>query len=160
MPIRIIAATTSDVDTIVRLNGVVQDHHVRLRPDFFRADWDVAALRDLWRARLGEEAGRVALAMLDGTPAGSIWFEIEERPADALRHAERRIYIHHLAVEASARRRGVGSALLRHAETEAARLGIAEVLLHVWAANAVARSFYAAQGYVPRNMVLARVAAG
>ena len=54
-----------------------------------------------------------------------------------------------LAVAASARRLGVGRALMAEAEAVATELGLARVELDVRAWNEGAARFYAALGYAP-----------
>ena len=62
-------------------------------------------------------------------------------------------YLYGLKVEASARRRGVGSALMRAAEAVAARHGAAAVELEVAADNPAAQAMYARLGYSEKKVI-------
>lgn len=150
MPLQIHRASPRDIPDIVRLNGVVQDVHARIDPELFRADWDAGALADDWRTRLADTDGAVALARVERRAVGYVWFVVQDQPRDALHHPRRRIYVHHIAVEADARGAGAGAALLDEAEREARRLGIGSVALDAWAANALAQGFFERRGYRPR----------
>ena len=56
-------------------------------------------------------------------------------------------WLHRLAVSTSQRRAGVGTALVRRAEAEMAKLGCPKVNLQVRATNAAVIGFYRAIGY-------------
>jgi ribosomal protein S18 acetylase RimI-like enzyme len=138
------------------LNGVVQDLHAQLYPDIFRSDWAPSDLETFWTDRLNDEDSRVAIATLDSHPVGYIWFEVQTREQDALHLHRRRIYVHHIAVDESARGAGVGTKLLDQAESEAERVGISNVLLDAWTSNSTAQGFFGARGYDPVNVVLSK----
>jgi ribosomal protein S18 acetylase RimI-like enzyme len=154
MLLQIRRAQLSDIPEIVQLNGVVQNLHAQMSPDIFRADWEAAAFEEFWRKRLNEQADTVALAMLNGVPVGYIWFQVQDRPQDAFRLPQRRMYIHHIAVKDKVRRSGIGTQLLEHAEAEAQRLSISDIVLDVWASNSTSHAFFNSRGYCPVNLVL------
>jgi len=83
-------------------------------------------------------------------PTGYLWFEVQDRPETPLTLARKRFYIHHLSVQAGARRHGIASALLRHVEAEALSGGITNIALDTWAANESAR------GFTPFNLSLSK----
>ena len=103
-------------------------------------------------AKLALSENHVRLADGDDGPSGYVWFEVQERPETPLTLARKRIYIHHLSVRPTARRRGVASALLRQVEAEAQAGGITIIALDTWAANVAARNFFAACGFAPFNL--------
>lgn len=147
MPTQITEASIADLSDIVRLNGIVQDLHARLRPDIFRADWTPAGLEVAWRDRLTEMHNMVSIARLGCEAVGYIWFEVESRPQNALLRPRKRIYVHHVAIDDSARRSGIGARLLARAEREASRLGISTIVLDTWVPNTGAQAFFRAAGY-------------
>ncbi len=65
-------------------------------------------------------------------------------------------YVGELVVDASAERRGVGSALMLAAEGWARERGLAHVTLETGAANAAARAFYGALGYRDEDIRLTK----
>jgi len=157
MLVQIRRAQLSDIPEIVQLNGDVQNLHAQMSPDIFRADWEVSAFEEFWRKRLNEQADTVVLAMLDGAPVGYIWFQVQDRPQDAFRLSQRRVYIHHIAVKDKVRRSGVGTQLLEYAEAEAQRLGISDIVLDVWASNSSSRAFFNSRGYCLSNLILKKM---
>lgn len=149
-------AAKTDLPDLVRLHGEVQDLHACLSPDLFRADYESAALETFWTQRLDDPAITVVVATLDGGIIGCISFELQDRPQTTLYLPRRRIYVHHLVVGELAQGKGAGAALLDYAEAEARSLGISDVLLDSWAANAKAQAFFKARGYGPLNVVLGK----
>jgi GNAT superfamily N-acetyltransferase len=65
-------------------------------------------------------------------------------------------WVAYMAVERSARGRGIGSALLAAAEDEARRLGAPYIALMVTEANAPARALYERAGYVAERRLLCK----
>ena len=61
--------------------------------------------------------------------------------------ARRKLYLADLCVRSDARRRGIGSQLLREAERYAAQRGYSEIYLHVDAHNEIAKRLYSQCGY-------------
>lgn len=62
-------------------------------------------------------------------------------------------WVYSLAVSPSARRRGIGTALMRHVERELAARGCPKVNLQVLAANAATVAFYQTLGYAVEERV-------
>jgi len=67
-----------------------------------------------------------------------------------------RAYVNLLAVDAAAEGRGVGRALMEHAERWARERGCLEVCLDVFAGNAGATAFYERLGYRPDHVRMAK----
>ena len=66
-------------------------------------------------------------------------------------HDGRRGYIYHLCVDPSARRRGVGRALVARAEAALQKEGIRKAALVCFASNAEGNAFWASLGYIRRD---------
>lgn len=62
--------------------------------------------------------------------------------------------MHHLSVSPDARRSGVASALMAHAEARAEGEELDEIALSHWAANSAAKQFFAGQGFEPYQLLL------
>lgn len=150
-------ASIADVDALVRLNREVQSLHAELEPTYFKADTASDEVRAFFRAKLEAPDNHIRLSDGDTGPNGYVWFEIQERPGTPFTLPNRRVYVHHLAVEKMARRCGIASALLARVETEARSAGIDNVVLDVWAANASARSFFTAHGFASFNLMLRKI---
>jgi ribosomal protein S18 acetylase RimI-like enzyme len=153
MSVTVRSATESDLDAAVALNMVVQDLHVALYPRDFNAVVDPAGAATWFAARLSEPNNVIAIAELDATPVGYVWFERQTRPETLFAPSRRRIYLHHLSVGPKARRRGVATALLHFVEQFAIAEGMTDIVLDTWAANADAQAFFTARGFAPRQMV-------
>jgi len=104
-------------------------------PDALLAAMTVEGREARWREILA--SGSVVLVAEEGEDVvgwTAVWPEVGE--------------VKGLYVRPDRARRGIGSALLRAAHRELAAAGREEAVLWVFAANAAARAFYAAHGYV------------
>jgi len=135
MTISVRAASAADVDDIVRLNREVQQLHAELEPSFFKSNFDNEEVAAFFDAKLALPEHHIRLADSGEGPHGYVWFEVQDRQETPLTLAGKRIYIHHLSVQAGARRRGIASALLRQVEAEALTSGVTNVALDTWAGN-------------------------
>jgi ribosomal protein S18 acetylase RimI-like enzyme len=150
MTILVRAASEADIDTLGELNGFVQGLHARLYPNDFKQTLGANDLRAFFAARLGA----IAVAESDSATVGYVWCEAQNLPETPFTPAKPRVYVHHLSVAPSARRRGVGAALMRHVLQWAEAQGLQEITLGVWAANRDALRFFKAQGFVPTTATL------
>ena len=109
--------------------------------------WEAA---DLDPARLGRDvaAGMHRIAEVDGEPAGTIRFQLEDEEfwPDLLGSGED-AYVHRLAVRRSFARRGVGGALLDWAARHAAALGRRQLRLDCDHHRQRLRAFYERSGF-------------
>ena len=127
---------------------------MEIAPALFRRDIADGEWRRYWAGRLNAPGTTVAVAETGtGVLTGSILFDVQDRPQSLFTHAHRRLFIEHLVVDPDWRRAGIGAGLMQYAEDRAAALGIGELRLGVWAANAPAQAFFAGAGYQPLNMV-------
>lgn len=115
-------------------------------------------LADGYRAALltalddeGPEAATLIAEDRDGRPLGFISLRI----ADAIGSGPR-CHIADLAVSREARRRGVGTTLVRAAEVWCAEHGLDGIDLDVWATNERALAFYRSLGYVSESQRLVK----
>ena len=144
MAVLVRPASEADLDAIVELNRFVQQLHADLHPDDFKQAPDADGVRAFFVARLSA----IAVAESESAIVGYVWYETQSLPETAFSPAKSRLYVHHLSVAPSARRRGVAAALMRHVERLASVRGLSEIVLGAWAANKVALRFFAAQGFV------------
>jgi ribosomal protein S18 acetylase RimI-like enzyme len=156
MRISLRVASATDIDDIVRLNRDVQQLHAELEPSFFKSNVNNEEVAAFFAAKLALSENHIRLADSGDGPIGYVWFEVQDRPETPLTLARKRIYIHHLSVQAGARRHGIASALLRRVEAEALADGITNIALDTWAANGSARGFFESRGFTPFNFSLGR----
>ena len=118
---------------------------------------DCEAVMAVWRAAEGvglssTDSPQGFARFLDRNPGLSF---VAEEAGDIVGgvlcgHDGRRGYIHHLAVRADCRRRGVASILVRRCLDELAAQGIDKCHLFVFADNQAAIAFWQAGGWTPR----------
>jgi [ribosomal protein S18]-alanine N-acetyltransferase len=98
-------------------------------------------------------------------PGGPLWVVRPSAGATAVGflascERPRHLYIQGLAVDPTARRRGAGAALLRHAAGYARGRGLGELVLHVMPHNRAALGLYGREGFVVHRLVPAFYANG
>lgn len=125
VPIRTIEAR--DIPAILRLQGSTPA----------AAQWSESAYRELIRA--GQNAW---VAEQDGILVGFLVARLTAAEMEIL----------NLSVHANLRRKGIGTALLRHALVWGAQNGSCKVFLEVRSSNNEARSFYEAHGFAPAGV--------
>ena len=130
----------------------------RLNPGPTASPRDPAAMADYFRrlaaGEIEEPAGAETFVAVDaaGMPLGLIAL----RPSEDYFTGHGRAYVETLVVTPEAEGRGVGVALMRHAEAWARARRFAEVALDVFAGNDRARAFYQCLGYRPDHIRLAK----
>ncbi|MDE2334143.1 MAG: GNAT family N-acetyltransferase [Rhodospirillales bacterium] len=110
----------------------------------YAAPMDPAQARAFWRERAAHVARggrRIGVAWLDGRIVGSVMLDLEVPAIEQHRAAVKK-----LLVAPSARRRGIGAALLAAAEAEAARLGCSLLTLDARTGGEAER-LYLARGW-------------
>jgi ribosomal protein S18 acetylase RimI-like enzyme len=83
------------------------------------------------------------VATIEGAPVGTVMGGYDGH----------RGWVYSLAVRPDVRRRGVGTALMRHLERELARRGCPKVNLQVLASNAATVAFYTKLGYAVEERI-------
>lgn len=105
--IRVRDATSDDVDALTGLAAQVQTLHAQGRSDLFRpADPD--ALRDFLIARLADDFIVLIAEDHDGHALGYLLADVASRPESSFLLPHTSLYVHHIAVDADARRQRVG----------------------------------------------------
>lgn len=148
-------ASISDVPHLTRLNAHVHDLHVAAEPEIYR-ETDPDEVTERFRQILSVDGGSEAfIAWLDGAPVGHVVFRAIGRPGHAYAHPSRYLLVDQLAVDAAARRRGVGRALMDAVVTRARELELPQIELDVRSHNRGAMAFYDAIGYGEQSRRLA-----
>ncbi|PPA69456.1 GNAT family N-acetyltransferase [Jeotgalibacillus proteolyticus] len=137
---------TFDTTLMTKLNKTVQDEHVRLYPEVFN-EYDFSSVHEALVQILKSGTHEVYLAEEDGEPAGYVWFERIEKPANAFKKEYRALYIHQISVLPSSQHKGCGTRLMEKVEERASELGIQRIELDYWSDNKSAKRFYEKQGF-------------
>ena len=149
-------AAIDDIKTLVALNAYVQKSHSTFEPNIFRAEIGDTELQAFFSEVLRKACNMVFLAFSERTPVGYIWFEIQDLSQNPFKFGRKQAYIHHIAVDAGVRRKGVASQLFSIVEEEARLCGISQILLDVWSKNHNAQEFFCAQGFSTQRLVLVK----
>lgn len=147
-------ATVADAFTLAGLNEHVHESHLRAEPTLYRAT-DPAELATWFATRLSDPDVVVFLAGAE-QPIGFAVVVHMRAPQTPFSPPRERLLLDQIAVAASARRRGVGRALMNAAEQHARSLGLQSVQLDVRAFNVEAQRFYESLGYAPVQLRLER----
>ena len=142
-----------DRQALMRILQEIDLYHVQLAPQVFRAH-EVSEQEAEERLAKPAEAWTLC-AEWDGQVVGLVYLCVREWPPLPMFVPGRFLLIDNLAVLESHRGRGIGTALMRAAEAHAVALGIEDVRLTVWEANAQAAQFYSGLGYqtMTRNLI-------
>jgi ribosomal protein S18 acetylase RimI-like enzyme len=152
---RVRDAVDDDVDGLTALLAQVQSLHAAERPDLFRPA-DHVSLRSFWRERLRDES-MILVAEHGGTDlVGYLLAELMQRPESAFQLPHTAVYVHHIAVDDTARRSGVGRALMAAISERARDAGAAFLRLDSWSFNMEAHRFFDAEGFTTSRLVFER----
>lgn len=153
--IRVRDAEVQDLEDLTALAAQVQELHAEGRPDLFRPA-DPGELRRFLERRLEAEDIVLVAVRSNGEPVGYVLAEHVDRQQSPFLHAHRTVYVHHIAVDRSARRSGVGEALMAEIAGRAHLLEADSVRLDSWSFNSEAHRFFEAQGFEATRRVFER----
>jgi ribosomal protein S18 acetylase RimI-like enzyme len=148
-------ATSDDLKPAAALGAeIVRLHHATNSQRFFMVD-DVEQGYAAWLSNELERPGAVVLvAELDGSVVGYAYGAIEERDWSLL--VENHGALHDICVAASARRLGVGRALMRAMIEYLEHLGAPQILLRAMVQNEAAQRLAAELGFKPTMLEMTR----
>lgn len=132
---------------------MVQDLHVRERPDVFKSV-DVAGLSGWFRQTLATGLWKVWIAQMGTTAVGYAAALQQQRAANVFCFEQRWLEIEQIGVLPQFQKKGVAQALIEQVCRSATDLGIAQVQLNTWTFNQSAHSAFERLGFAPRNLRL------
>jgi GNAT superfamily N-acetyltransferase len=149
-------ATSRDSEALGRLGALLMEvHHGFDRRRFLAPGEDAAAgYARFLVSRLHDASSAVFVAELDGAVVGYCYAAIEPLSWKELR--DEAGFIHDLALEPTARRRGAGRALLEAAIDWFRGRDLARVMLWTSPANDVARDLFEQSGFRPTMIEMTR----
>lgn len=140
-------AVMEDAGIIAALTLPVQDVHVAARPDIFHPMQVTEALMRETVGRLSAPDHYYFIAEVKGEAAGCVFALLRERSEDLYTNAMRFLAVDQISVSPEYRSQGCGEALMARVAALAKELGVARVVLDVWAFNARAIDFYERLGF-------------
>lgn len=144
--VRIRNATAGDLETLLALNAFVQRQHAEALPRLFKPPEISQQSIDAFQAFLKDSDSFLLLAE-DIAPAGCLYAQFQNRPANWARLELNLLCIQHMVVAPRFRRQGVGTLLMSAALDAARGRKITRVEVDVWSFNSDARRFYAKHGF-------------
>lgn len=154
-----ISIRAHDADDLSALKSLVSEMHDALRP--YDAYLPPAAdiIDDYFEYLVrgsAESAGRFLVAEEDGQVVGYLCFFGLCSPPEPDQYPEEYTAVVDVYVRPAHRRRGIGEALMEHAETHARDVGARKVELNVLWRNQHAVEFYERLGYAKRIVTLSK----
>lgn len=148
-------ADQDDLPAICRLGEVVNLLHHEAWPHVFCEAGDPMRHAAHWQQGLGAQRSTTFVCEHAGSLVGFVTVYIT-RDVSTLLQDLPYAKVGSISVAAEHRNKGIGRALMDHAERWAASRGVTEVRLHVWDFNVRAMRLYAELGYEVRSHVLAK----
>lgn len=139
----------TDAGSLAVLNGYVHALHVQAEPAKFRPT-RLDEVTEFFAGALQLPANLFWVAE-QAEVVGYLWAEDISRPETPFTHAERLLYVHHLAVDPAVRRTGVARALCAALEHETAARHVSRLALDHWSFNSDAGDFFSAAGFADYN---------
>jgi|SRR5579871_2398606 len=151
MKIGIRPAAEADAGAISVLNREIQALHAAAFPWHFRTDADETFSPETLNELLAEPDNLILIAETDSGVVGYAYAEFIRRDETTLTHAQRLLYLHHIGITASQRRKGIGTALIAALRAAGKARGIDMLAVDVWRFNNEARAFYRRHGFETYN---------
>lgn len=140
-------ALPDDSAAISMLNREIQALHAEGLPDLFKPPAEHSFSAERVRSLIDSAGVRIWLASLDGVPAGYLYAELSRQGENLLRKPQGYIYVNHICVTATHRRKGIGRQLLRKAVAWAVEEKVDALMLDVWGFNTAAQAFFEHEGF-------------
>jgi GNAT superfamily N-acetyltransferase len=152
-------ADDRDIPALDALNAVVQGLHADALPALFKQPLP-GGTTAFFTDALRRDGVVVFVAEIDEVLVGYLFAEETHRLAGAFTHDSHVLYIHHVSVEDSHRRIGVGRALFAAAEDWARMRDLTDLRLDHWAFNDRAHDFFGGLGFEVDNVRMSRPVSG
>jgi GNAT superfamily N-acetyltransferase len=144
-------AANGDEGMLAALNEIVQDLHVRSRPEYFKPT-NADEVADWFKSRLDQPTTQIWIAAAGGTAVGYVVATRQESPEHVLCRARQWFQIDEIAVAPPWQQKGVGRSLVQEVIAEARRHGIDEVELSSWSFNQAGHDAFLKMGFQPKTV--------
>ena len=145
-PVAVRLAREEDLDRVNELRREVNDLHVAGVPDVFKPGF-CDELRDFLYVIWKNPQQEIVVAELDGTVCGFAVLHHISKPENPFMFERDFLDIDEFGVDASCRRQGIASAMIRFIREFAREKGFRRIELNMWEFNRGALAFYEAAGF-------------
>jgi diamine N-acetyltransferase len=145
------AAEVGDHDVLAALSAMVQEVHLRERPDVFKP-MDVVALERWFRDILATGSARIWIGQVGGQIAGYVLARTERRPENVFSYERRWYEIDQMGVDPRYQREGVARALLGRVIESAIAEDVKDIELNTWSFNEAAQRAFQKLGRAVKNV--------
>ena len=139
-------ASEADLPAVNRLRRQVNDLHAAGKPEIFKPGFG-PELADYLEVMFRDPDKAVVVAERDGAVCGFAILHEVRRPETPYMYERRYLDVDEFCVDESARRQGVGTALIAFIRAAAKERGFDRVELNMWEFNRGALEFYEAAGF-------------
>jgi len=129
----------------------VQSLHAEHHPDIFKIPQNEEFAVSFFDEVLADRTSRIFIAENDGQALGYILCKLIEREENPFTNAMRYLLIDQISVRPQVRGQGVGTALIRQAESFARDLNVPRIQLDSWGFNTEAHAFFENLGFKKFN---------
>ena len=140
-------ASSADALCLSSLCVDVQRLHAEHHPDVFQLPQSEDFAVSFFEEMLADPSVRIFIAEEDGESFGYILCKLVERPVNPFTFAARSLHVDQISVRPTARRHGVGLALMQQAEMLAKEWDIQKIQLDSWDFNLNAHAFFERMGF-------------
>ena len=156
LPVTYRRAGVEDLAALCQLGQILNESHHRARPDIYTpATENFARDEAHWLPSVSGDSKAVFLAEQGGAAVGFISCQVSRMESPLLQPSVVG-RIGSIAVAPAMQGRGVGSALMQHAEAWARSQGATDIRLVVWSFNDVAMRLYRELGYEVRTFEMGK----
>jgi ribosomal protein S18 acetylase RimI-like enzyme len=144
-------ATLEDTLLLSDLSRDVQSLHAQNHADIFKVPQSADFASSFFTEMLADPSVSIFIAEEDEESVGYILCKLIERPENPFTFVRRSLHVEHISVRPAARGRGIGTALIKEAETLAKGLAVQRIQLDSWDFNTNAHSFFERLGFQKFN---------
>lgn len=141
---------TRDAQLMAKLGDIMQDHHKKLYPEFFKP-YNEKEIMHHFQEIFKNPKQQIFLWIDDQEEsepiAAYLWLEEEALTETVYRYGYTRLYLHHVLIMPAYQGKGLSKVLLKFADDFATEQGISQLELHYWSQNEIAKNLYPQLGY-------------
>lgn len=140
-------AKPSDLDAITELNRSVQLLHAQKMPRLFKYPSDDVHFTTWFQEEFQNPLAFILVAGQEGKVFGYLYAKEIQPSESSVMKSRRSIMLHHIAVNISCQRNGLGGMLMEGLIAEAKARGLSQIDLDVWEFNDPAKRFFSKYGF-------------